>query len=176
MEITLILAEDAAVIYCSIKTPDAQVGERHMLQCLRFSCHLHVCSCISFPACIFKKYKYAATSAHYSSSFLTSFSILFQHSQTLLPQAVFCPRRVSALTSWIWSTVDVLSHSFWIIKLHSLFCCSHIWSSKSPHEYSADWFWWLGPDCLRNHYFIKKNERDMIEDGKKRGRWFINIQ
>lgn len=57
---------------------------------------------------------------------------------------------------------------------HFFYSSSHIWSRKSPHEYSVDWFWWLRTDCLRNHHLIRKDEWALIEQWQKRG-WFINI-
>lgn len=149
----------------------------HMLPCMSVLCHLQVayhCPRVSWR-------NTNSLPRLYSSSLIFNvfLSILFRHSQLLLPPGCVSARRVSTVTGWIWSTVNVSSHSSWIIKQHFFCCCSHVWCSKSGHEYSVDWFWWLVGNCMRNHYFITKKtvsvDWGMAKKKKKRGRWFLNI-
>lgn len=104
------------------------------LLCSSFFCHLHVRSCVSLPTCHCKKY----TAASAQCSPLWNVSLyLIPPLPAAPPPGYVLPRRVSTVTSRIWSTVNTASHSSWIIKQRFFYSCSHVWSSKSPHEYSA---------------------------------------
>lgn len=85
------------------------------------------------------------------------------------PPGCVLPHRVSTVTIWIWSTVNVSSHSSWIIKQHFLFCLSHYSEQQTPWIFS--WLVSMTGDCLRNHYFIKR----WLRTGRKSRGWFIII-
>lgn len=140
------------------------------LLCLSFFCHLHVWSCVSLPTCHFAKR--TAASAQYS-SLLDAFLYLISTLPAAPPPGCVLPRRVSTVTSWIWSTVNIASHSSWIIKQHFFYCCSHVWSSKSSHEYSVGFEDWEAIVCTITISSGRMSERWLSK--AERGRWFINV-
>lgn len=133
-------------------------------------CLIKPCKSRLFPTCNFKKFKYAAMSAQ-NCSFLKIFhSVLFLRSQPLLPSGCVLPRRVSTVTNWIWSTVNVSSHSSWIINTTLL-----LLSLTFLELQITTWIfrWLVLKTCLCNHYFIRTNECMLIDELGETGSWFI---